>query len=161
MGKSSFIITNIILLIVFLALIKNIFQLAGNLFMLELLILIILLVMATDSTWQYIKGNRTSTGALSIFFAIVLVNEIGLNIFAKTPLHITLTIAAALGFIITLVTKKECECCQMKQPSEDTEYKTEITPVEEEKIVEYKEDKEEKKKPKKTRKKKTTKKKRK
>lgn len=139
MGKNcSLIITNILLLIVFLKSIKNTFELTGNMFLLELTILIILIVMATDSIWQYTKGNKTSTGALSIFFAIVLVNELGLNIFAKMPLHLTIIITAALGFIINLMTKEENNCCPKKQPNQEPQYTTQTTPIEEEKIIEYK-----------------------
>ena len=153
MGKSAtFIITNIILLIVFLALIKYTFQLTGNLFLLELIILAILIVMALDSVWQYSKGNTTSTGALQMFFAIILINELSLKIFAKTPLHLTLIIIAALGFIITIITKKqECECCQTQPEETNYETTTQTTPVEEENIV-YKEEKPKKKAKKKTRK---------
>jgi chromate transport protein ChrA len=155
MGKGGiFIITNIILLIVFLALIKYTFQLTGNLFLLELIILAVLIVMALDSTWQYTKGNNTSTGALTMFFAIILVNELGLNIFAKTPLHLILIVTAALGFILTITTKKEkCECCQT-QPEEthyETTTETQTTPVEEENIV-YQEEKPKKQTKKKTKK---------
>ncbi len=102
-GKLLFLILNVILLVVLLELIGSVFSLSGDLFVFELIILVFLLLMSLDSMRQMSKGNDSGMGVMSIFFALVLINEVGLNVFANTSMNLSMLVIAALGFIITVL----------------------------------------------------------
>lgn len=106
-GRLLFLVMNVILLIVFLEMIGSVFSLSGDIFVFELIILLFIMLMAYDCMRNMSRGNKTGVGVLSIFFAIALVNEICMNIFAKTGLSLLLIVVAALGFIISVLNSSE------------------------------------------------------
>ncbi len=110
-AKLSFFITDIILLIVFLGLIKIIFKFNGLGFLLELLALVILLFIAFIAIIPAYSGSKGGWGFLSGVFFLILLNL--LVIYIRTNMsgkaYLGTLLFAAIGFVVSVANIKREE----------------------------------------------------
>ncbi|MBW2991859.1 hypothetical protein KY345_01440 [Candidatus Woesearchaeota archaeon] len=100
--QGTFLIFAVLLFLLNIELIKQTFLLEAELFFFELLFLIFLGIMALDSMNEFSKKNFSCFSVLSIYFGLNLVNIVGLAIFSKLSLNISMLIVACLGFLISI-----------------------------------------------------------
>lgn len=129
-SKFSFFITDIILLIVFLGLVKIIFRFTGMGFLLELLVVVILLFIAFIALIPAYSGSRGGWGFLSgVFFLILLdllVIYIRTNMLDKVFLGTSLF--SAIGFIISVANIKKEEELEEEPIEEEKGVSAEFEP---------------------------------
>ena len=130
-AKLSFFITDIILLIVFLGLIKIIFKFGGAGFLLELLALVILLFIAFIALIPAYSGSRGGWGFLSGVFFLILLNS--LIIYIRTGMsgkaYLGTLLFAAIGFVISVANiKREEYEAPVKEEEKEEEVYTNFEP---------------------------------
>ena len=99
--KGLFITFTIILFILNLLLIRQTFSFSGETFVFEILLVVFLGVMALDSISEFTKRNFSCFSVLAIYFGIVLLNLVGLKIFAKESISISILFLSGLGFLLS------------------------------------------------------------
>ena len=103
-GKGSFLITLLVMFILFLSMFSVVFNLKGNFFKFELILTIVFLIIAIVLVNSILAFKNRAWKCLLVFFGLNLVNQ--LVIYFKTfafmdivlPLMVT-----ALGFLIALI----------------------------------------------------------
>ena len=120
-SKFSFFVTDIILLIVFLGLIRVIFTLGGIGFLLELIAIVVLLFIAIIALIPAYSGSRGGWGFLSGVFFLILLDLllIYLRINRTGKAFLLTALFAAIGFIISVINIKKEE--EIEEPSEKEE----------------------------------------
>jgi len=110
-AKFSFFVTDIILLLVFLGLLRIIFRFSGLGFLLELLAVTILLLLAFIALIPAYSGSKGGWGFLSGVFFLILLNL--LIIYMRTDrtgkTFLLTALFAAIGFVISVLNIKEDE----------------------------------------------------
>lgn len=126
-SKFSFFVTDVILLIVFLGLIRIISRFSGFGFLLELLAIVVLLFIAFIALIPAYSGSRGGWGFLSGVFLLILLNllviYIRTNMLGKVFLGTLLF--AAIGFVVSVANiKKEEEVYEepVEEEKEETVY---------------------------------------
>ncbi|MBU0628474.1 MAG: hypothetical protein KKC75_04745 [Nanoarchaeota archaeon] len=130
MGESrfSFFVTDIIILLVFLGLIRIIFRFKGLGFLLELLFLVVMLFAAFIALIPAYSGSRGGWGFLAIIFFMILLDL--LVIYLKTSVtgkaFMAVLLLSAIGFVIAILNikkDKEEEIISTEEPEEEKDEK--------------------------------------
>lgn len=112
-GIINFVLMDIILAIVFIGLILSIFELHRFFLIGEVIILAILLIISFISLVAILNGIRWGWGILSLSFAIILIDLLGIYFVTRvinTTFFITMVLSA-IGFILAVISigKKKTE----------------------------------------------------
>jgi hypothetical protein len=111
--KGLFLVFAVLLFILNMLLIRQTFSFSREVFLFEFFLVLFLGMMSLDSMNEFTKKNFSCFSVFAIYFGLLLLNSVGLKIFAGVHMSLSILFLSGFGFLISTsnISSRRDECC--------------------------------------------------